>query len=171
MQIETPRLILRPLMPADATHFFKLNEDAEVVRYIPDGPFENEAASRAFLEAYPATQPKGYGRMAVLLKSTGEWLGWCGLKYHPEIDDVDLGFRFFRRNWGQGFATEAGRRSLEYGFEELGLAGIYAHVHPDNIGSQKALEKCGLLQTGTFKDTDWEGLEYRISKEHWQTIR
>ncbi|PHI18978.1 GNAT family N-acetyltransferase [Lewinellaceae bacterium SD302] len=171
MLLSTPRLCLRPLTPGDASHFFRLNEDPEVMRYLPEERFENEAAARSFLETYPDSQPPGYGRLAVLDEVNGHWLGWCGLKYHPQIDDVDLGFRFYRQYWGQGYATEAGRRCLEYGFNDLGLNSVYAHVDAANVGSQRALEKCGFLRSGTFTETDWSGWSYRLERERWLLVR
>jgi ribosomal-protein-alanine N-acetyltransferase len=72
----------------------------------------------------------GYGRYAVILKETDEFIGFSGLKYLEELNEVELGYRFLRKCWGKGIATEAGRPFIEYGFGELGLKKIIGLVHP-----------------------------------------
>jgi RimJ/RimL family protein N-acetyltransferase len=142
--LDTPRLLLRQLTEADAPHFFALNAEPEAIRYTGDAPFASEAAARQFLRAYDQYRQYGYGRWAVLSKSSGEWLGWCGLKFLPEEGETDIGFRFFPRYWGQGYATEAARACLRYGFEELGLPAIVGRAMVANGASRKVLEKIGM---------------------------
>ena len=160
--LENDELLLRPFVPEDAPYLFALNEDPTVLRYVPDEPFENEEAARKFLHSYLASQPNGYGRMAVIRKSDQAWLGWCGLKYHDN-GMVDLGYRFFRRYWGQGYATESAMLSIQHGFEVLGLQEIVGHVAKDNAASIRVLEKCGFQCVGTFQDPDWSGLLYHLA--------
>jgi len=68
----------------------------------------------------------------------------AGLKYLPEWEEVDLGYRLLPEYWGIGLATEASRASLRYGFETLQLSRILGLVHPANVRSIRVLEKCGL---------------------------
>ena len=75
-------------------------------------------------------------------------MGWCGLKYRPELDEVDLGYRYHKAFWGKGYATEAARASLEYGFNEAKLQRIVGRAEHANIGSLKVLEKCGMQYIG-----------------------
>jgi RimJ/RimL family protein N-acetyltransferase len=84
----------------------------------------------------------------VHVKSTLEFLGWCGLKYRSELNEIDLGYRFKKDGWGKGYATEAAYASIQYGFEKIGLRRIVARAEIDNIGSWKVLEKCGLTYIG-----------------------
>jgi [ribosomal protein S5]-alanine N-acetyltransferase len=142
--LETSRLRLRQLTEADAPHFFALNAEPEAIRYTGDAPFVSEAAARQFLRSYDQYRRYGYGRWAVLLKSSGEWLGWCGLKYLPEEGETDIGFRFFKRCWGQGYATEAARACLQHGFGPLGLKAIVGRAMLANGASRKVLEKIGM---------------------------
>lgn len=153
--IETPRLLLREFTPDDAEQMYQLNLDPEVIRYTGDGPFASAAGARDFLSRYDVYQRYGMGRLAVLRREDEQWLGWCGLKYHPDQEVVDLGFRFFRRFWGQGYATESGRACLEYGFKQLELDEIIAHVVKVNFGSVRVLEKLGFSNWQPF---DFEGL-------------
>ncbi len=141
--IETSRLGLRELTPGDARHFLDLNADPEVVKYTGDPPFESIESAKDFLEKYDQYEKYGYGRWAVILKKSGEFLGWCGLKYLPELDESDLGFRFFRKYWNQGYATEAAKACIEFGFKKLNLKRIVGRAMAANVASVRVLEKCG----------------------------
>lgn len=74
-----------------------------------------------------------------------EFIGWCGLKYRPELDETDLGYRFKRAAWGNGYATEAAKHTLDHGFNNLHLHIITGRAHIENITSIKVLEKIGML--------------------------
>lgn len=78
------------------------------------------------------------------MKTTNEFIGWCGLKYRVEIDKVDVGYRLHQKFWGKGFATEAAKRSIDYGFNDLHLNQIFAAAHAENLASIKVLEKIGM---------------------------
>ena len=92
--LSTPRLLLREFSPSDAAAMYSLNSDPEVIRYTGDAPFESVQAAKTFLKSYNEYQNNGYGRWAVVLKESGAFIGWCGLKLNEE-NLVDLGFRFF----------------------------------------------------------------------------
>ncbi|SDM61121.1 Protein N-acetyltransferase, RimJ/RimL family [Catalinimonas alkaloidigena] len=144
--LETRRLLLFPFTLADATDFYALNQDPDVMRYTGDTAFSSFREARAFLEHYSETtyRPYGYGRWTVLRRETGEYLGWCGLKYLPELGETDLGYRFYRHAWGQGYATEAARACLTYGFEMLGLTRVVGRALRANDASIRVLEKVGM---------------------------
>ena len=151
--LETPRLLLREFQEEDAPFFYELNEDPEVVRYTGDPPFDSVESARFFLRSYDQYEKYGYGRWAVLLKPNNEWIGWCGLKHQPELGETDIGFRFFRRYWGQGYATESARACLDYGFNTLGLKRVVGRAMKDNKASIRVLEKIGLE---FWKEFDFE---------------
>lgn len=171
MILTTPRLTLRPLQLSDANDFFELNNDPEVLKYVPDKAFANEAAALEFLANYHKTQPEGYGRMAVIRQSDNAWLGWCGLKYLKENDQVDLGYRFFRKYWGNGYATEGSIACLKYGFEDLGLDRIVGHVAVGNVASARVLEKCGFTENGLFEEVDWSGIAYLLERSRYERLQ
>jgi len=78
--ISTNRLALRELSVSDAENFYMLNSDPEVMRYTGDEPFESIQSVWVFLENYPDYRLNGYGRWAVQLKGSKQFVGWCGLK-------------------------------------------------------------------------------------------
>ncbi|MNU76505.1 anhydro-N-acetylmuramic acid kinase [compost metagenome] len=142
--LETERLYLREMTPEDAESAYLLNLDPEVIRYTGDDPFESMEEAKAFLEKYDHYQKYGFGRWGVILKETNEYLGWCGLKYTPELDEFDIGYRFMRKFWGFGYATEAAEACLHYGFDQLTLPAIVGRAMPENGASVRVLEKIGL---------------------------
>ena len=151
----TERLYLREFTLLDADKMYELNNDPEVLTFTGDEPFPSVEAARIFLEAYSHYQNHGYGRWAVITKENDEWIGWCGLKYHDE-GYVDIGFRFFQKHWGKGYASEAALASLAYGRNKLKLPVIVGRVAAENIASVRVLEKIGLKY---FKKDVCNGIE------------
>ena len=143
--IETNRLLLRTFTEEDAALIYELNLDPDVIRYTHD-PIKDLAHASEILEKViiPQYALYNHGRWAVHVKTTLEFLGWCGLKYLAESNEIDLGYRFKKEGWGKGYATEAAYASIQYGFEKIGLQRIVARAEIDNIGSWKVLEKCGM---------------------------
>ena len=80
---------------------------------------------------------------AVYRKNDNEFIGWCGLKHLPDQGIIDLGYRFIKIFWGKGFATEAAKHTLDYGFKNLHINIITGRAHIENVASQKVLEKIG----------------------------
>ncbi len=149
--LETDRLLLREFVEDDAESFFKLNTDPEVMRFVPDKPLLNVEQARQTLIDHPIADYRryGFGRGACILKSTGEQIGFAGLKYLDELGEVDLAYRLLPAHWGQGLATEVALASVRYGFAALGLKRIIGLVMPKNIASVRVLEKTGLRYSGT----------------------
>jgi RimJ/RimL family protein N-acetyltransferase len=155
--IETPRLLIRELLPADDAGMFELDSDPEVMRYIGRKPVQRIEESRAvidFVRSQYATN--GIGRWAVVEKASGDFLGWVGFKLIRErinnhTDFYDFGYRFIRRRWGQGFATEASIASLHYGKKELRLPDIFAMTDRNNDASRHLLEKLGFRFIELFR--------------------
>jgi len=150
--LETDRLLLREYVEDDAESFFKLNTDPEVVRFVPDKPLLNVEQARQTLIDHPIADYRkhGFGRGACILKSTGEQIGFAGLKYLDELSEVDVAYRLLPAHWGQGLATEVALASVRYGFADLGLKRIIGLVMPKNIASVRVLEKTGLRYSGTL---------------------
>lgn len=154
--LETDRLLLREYVEEDAEAFFKLNSDPEVLRFVPDKALLNVEQARQILVDHPIADYRkyGFGRGACILKSTGEQIGFAGLKYLEELGKVDVAFRLMRTHWGLGLATEAALASVRFEFDKLRLksaAGrirrvrtIIGLVVPENMASVRVLEKTGL---------------------------
>lgn len=163
--LSTPRLHLRQLMEDDAGELYLLNSDPEVLRYTGDRPFASVDEARAFIRGYDQYTLYRRGRLGIFLKESGAFLGWCGLKYHPENSETELGFRLKQEYWNKGYATEAALASLDYGFNVLELSTIMGRVLKSNTASLRVLEKIGMQY---WKDFDFEGapgIYMRIDKQ------
>ncbi len=158
--IETQRLLLRELDLKDAPTIFALNNDREVIKFTGDLPFKDEREAWKFLFQYDHYQKYGYGRWAVLLKEDLQFIGWCGLKFHPEDGSTDLGFRFFQKYWNKGYASEAADACLRYGFEELKLDKIIGRARLANHASIRVLQKTGMRQEREFSFDGQPGVIY-----------
>jgi len=143
--VETNRLLLRPFTEDDASLLYELNLDPEVIRYTHDPIADVEHAKQVLNEVMlPQYSLYDHGRWAVHLRSNHEFMGWCGLKYLSETNEVDLGYRLMKKFWGKGYATEAALACIEYGFNTLNLPVIIGRALPGNLASIKVLEKCGM---------------------------
>ncbi len=167
--IETPRLILRPFTMDDVDASYEVNLDPEVSRYTNDGgvrPYD-EMKSRIFNVIDHDYQKYNFGRFAVIYKDTNEFIGFSGLKYLPEFDEVDLGYRFKQNYWGKGIATESSKVSLDFGFYKLNLEKIVCMAIPENTASVNVMTKLGftydskIMEDGTLID------KYILLKEDW----
>jgi RimJ/RimL family protein N-acetyltransferase len=143
--LTTSRLVLRPFTIEDVPVQYEMNLDPEVSRYTGDGGVVgiDEIERRIKDHVLRDYRVHGFGRMAVVLKETDEVIGFCGLKYLSDLEEVDLGYRFVQRHWGKGIATEAGQAILDYGWSDLGLKRVIAWVLPENEGSVRVLDKLG----------------------------
>jgi ribosomal-protein-alanine N-acetyltransferase len=161
----TSRLYLREFSKEDASQFYLLNKDPEVIKYTGDPPFSSIEDAEIFIENYSACKDFGFGRWAVCLNNTDEFIGFCGLKFHPKENLTEVGFRFFKEQWNKGFATESTQAVINYGFNQIGLSEIYAHAHIDNLSSQRVIEKCGLSFVKNITHDDMPVKLYCIKKK------
>jgi RimJ/RimL family protein N-acetyltransferase len=147
--IETDRLLLRTFTAEDAPLIYNLNLDPEVIRYtldpIPDIDHAKQVLEKTILPQYALYN---HGRWAVHTKPGLEFIGWCGLKTRPERNEIDLGYRFIKSAWSNGYATEAAYGCIRYGFEKLHLQRIVGRALPGNPASIRVLEKCGMICVG-----------------------
>ena len=143
--ITTPRLILRPFTGADVDPMHRILNGEGVLRYFPPtDPPARDRVQRMISGLLKHWEERGYGLWAVESQASGELIGRCGLQFLPDTGEVEVDFIFGREFWGQGFATEAARASLQYGFDELGLERVVGIVHLENMASQRVLEKLGM---------------------------
>lgn len=163
--LETKRLYLRELNTNDSENFYKLNLDPNVIKYTGNSAFADIDEANEFLENYQDYKLNSYGRWAVINKENNEFLGWCGLKYDNNLNETDIGFRFFEDKWGNGYATESAKACIDYGFEKLNLKTIIGRAMQENIASIKVLEKIGMQFVREFDfDNQHKGVIYKIDK-------
>lgn len=162
--LETERLFLRELTPEDADFAYHLNLDPEVIRYTGDVAFTNPEEARDFLKNYDHYRTYGFGRWGVVEKESGDLIGWCGLKYTADLEEYDIGFRFFRKYWNNGYATEAAKACLELGFQHFQMERIVGRAMFKNNASIRVLEKIGMHYQGTYYFEEEDGVIYSLEK-------
>ncbi len=143
------RLSLRRFTLADLPLLTELNADPEVMRHL--GGVNSPQQTRTMLEgriiAYYSAHP-GLGVWATLLRGSGECVGFHLLNHIQGEQHIQVGYRLFRRYWGQGYATEMSLALLRYGYTQLGLPTIVAIADLENHASQRTLLKAGLHRHG-----------------------
>lgn len=159
--LQSSRLIYRELLPSDDEAMYELDSNPNVHCYLGNNPVTTIKQSRDYIaivrEQY---RTNGTGRMAVVLKETGAFIGWAGLKLESNINGhnlyYDVGYRFIERYWGKGYATEAAQFFVNYGFKILKLDKINASALKANAASYKALQNAGLTFVEVY---DYNGEE------------
>lgn len=151
--ISTPRLILRPLALEDAPALQRLLDDPEIVRMtlrMPH-PFPLDVAIRIVTDAIDQFAGGRGVTLGLTLKENGELIGVFGLKVERLFNRAELGYWLGSAWWGKGYATEAARALVDWGFQNLSLNRIYALCHSDNRGSVRVLQKIGLKLEGVAR--------------------
>lgn len=162
---KTPRTVLKRFSVKDAAGFFALNCDPEVLRYTGDAPFASIAQARTFIREYKHYEQHGYGRWSVHLIETKEYIGFCGLNFSDTTKEIDLGFRFQRISWGQGYATETGFAALRVGFSTYGLEKIVGRAAAENKASLRVLEKLGMVFEKNFEEQGQAWVQMSIRRD------
>jgi RimJ/RimL family protein N-acetyltransferase len=179
--LETPRLRLRHIVPADLDALVELDADPQVMRYIsygeptPRARYEQEYLPR-FIAYYSSTSRLGY--WIAETRVDDQFVGW----FHLRPDRIDageqeIGYRLRRAAWGRGYATELGRALVAHGFERVGAPVISARALRDNAASRRVMEKCGLTYERDFTwppevlpgrtPDERAGVKYALSRETW----
>ena len=167
--IETARVYLRPFTFDDLDAFAVIGSDPDVMRYIGAGrPLSREETHTRLNAIIEHRNKHGFGVWAAIDKSTGTLMGYCGLQFLDNTSEVEVGYRLAKRFWGMGFASEAAKASLRYGFETLGLGRIVAVVQPGNLASQHVLEKIGLSYVKDARFYNTEVKYYAITQEEYE---
>jgi RimJ/RimL family protein N-acetyltransferase len=186
LELKTDRLFLRPLVQNDWEMALETFMDPEVMKFVAD-----VGSEEALAEEMKAASRRGAGGRigvwCVLQRETGEKLGTAILLPLPiEEDDTDwslvqedrypdadieVGYILKRSAWGNGYATEACRRLVQFAFEETELNEIVAVTDPRNAASQKVLRKCGLRDEGLRRAYAEECPAFRISRQQWLELQ
>lgn len=181
--IQTSRLILRQWKDEDLEPFAKLNADPKVMEFFP-AVWTLEESKASMQTARTHIEMHGWGKWAVSLLETGEFIGRIGLE---EIDfeapfspNVELGYRIAYNHWGKGYASEGAKAALEYGFRQIGLKEIFACTPVLNQRSQFVMRRIGMHHNAKSdfdhpKLTEGHPLRrhvlYRISYQSWQNVK
>ncbi|MGH7031658.1 MAG: GNAT family N-acetyltransferase [Stellaceae bacterium] len=147
VSLRTPRLLLRPWRDADAAAFAELSADAAVMEFLR--PLTEPGAAEAWLRRVGQHwREHGFGQWVVEIPGEASFIGVIGLStiaYQAHFTPaVEVAWRLACAYWGHGYASEAARASLDYGFDKLGLREIVAVTVPANLRSRRVMERLGM---------------------------
>lgn len=145
MPPEAPRLIFREFRDEDLLELAALLADPQVMRYSWQGPHDLDSSRGVVAEFQKTYRELGFGKWALSLRATGEFVGYCGLErcVIKDVNEIELGYRLKTRFWGQGLASEAAGAVLRHAFEIVRLPYVIAFLEPANVASVRVLEKSG----------------------------
>ncbi|MBD8036916.1 GNAT family N-acetyltransferase [Solibacillus sp. A46] len=173
MWIETERLYIREFERVDEQAVFEYTSDNLVMKYIPEGVFTKEAA-KEFITQNIGEKAEKY---AVVLKEENILIGHIFFCKYFGNHTYEIGWVFNPKFYNQGYASEAAKAMLAYGFEKMKLHRIIATCQPENTPSYRVMEKIGMRREGHFKKCIpngaewWDEYYYAILDEEWTTIK
>ncbi|MDQ3800441.1 MAG: GNAT family N-acetyltransferase [Acidobacteriota bacterium] len=166
--LETERLILRRITPGDLDALIATREGDEVNKYLGGARMQNPEAIAERMKFYLECHEKhGFGMCMVIWKETGEIIGWSGLQPLGETGEIEVGYGMKKEFWGRGIGYECALAWLRYGFENIGAERIVALAHPDNVGSWRIMEKCGMRYEKNTTHFGMECVLYAITKDEF----
>lgn len=185
MEILTERLKLREFVAEDWRAVQEYHKDPRYRRYYPI-TYASEAVARAFVQGFIDEQtriPRTNYQFAIELLANGRLIGNVGIRLRslgrrqPEARQADIGYELNPRYWGKGYATEAARAAVDFGFATLQVHRIWAECLAENRASARVLEKLGMRLEGRLREDDyfkgrwWDTLIYAILEDEWRAER
>lgn len=158
--LETARLRLRPLTLEDVPALQAVLGDPAAMEWYP-APFDRTGVENWIKRNLDRYEHDGFGLWAMVLKATGEMIGDCGCTTQ-EMEGkkaIEIGYHVRQDLWGNGYATEAARASMDYAFNKLGALRVISMIRPENTNSRRVAEKNGLT---CEKIISWHGYDHCI---------
>lgn len=149
--LETERLLLREMGQGDFADLCEILQDKETM-YAYEHAFSDEEAREWLLRQLDRYKNDGFGLWAVILKSSGEFVGQCGITWQ-DIDGEtvpEIGYLFKKKHWHNGYATEAAKACKNYAFNTLGFDKVYSIIRDNNYASQNVAKRNGMRVVKTF---------------------
>ena len=169
--LESERLIYTKITPDDLPWLIEMRTPEPVARYLGGAKMQNSESLATRLEFYLRCHDKfGFGLCIMSLKGSGERIGTSGLQPLEETGEIEVGYNLSEKFWRQGFGEECARAWLKFGFEVAGLERIVAVAHPENTGSWRIMEKCGMRYEKTEQHYGIDCVFYGISREDFPVI-
>ena len=150
-RLRTERILLRPWRDDDLEPFAALNADPDVMEWFPS-TLSRQESDDAVNRYRDHARQYGYAMQPVEVPGVSPFIGLVGLQHvrfqASFTPAVEVGWRLNREHWGQGYASEAARAWLRYGFEQLGLEEIVSFTAVGNVRSRAVMERVGMTRTG-----------------------
>ena len=167
--IETERLRLRPLAPGDLDALHALWIDPEVRRYLwDDEVIPRERAAEVIAASEELFRLHDFGWWGARERAADELVGFCGLRFVDESEDVEIGFGLAPARWNRGLTTEAARACLRYGLVEKNLPRVLGITDAANAASARVLEKLGMTLDRRATHHGLDTLFYSLAREDFR---
>jgi RimJ/RimL family protein N-acetyltransferase len=168
--LTTERLELRRFTAADLEPLLAVFGDAAVMRHVgaERRPLRRSQVSALLSRTAADWSEHGFGLLAVTERETGRLIGEAGLQHLEEGPDIEIGYTLARGAWGRGYATEAARAILRWGFAGLRLHRIVAVADPANAASLRVVEKLGMTRLGLRECYGAVMEEHTLSLAAWR---
>lgn len=139
-------LIMRPLQSSDLDSLTTIWADPKVTRFLPSRgiPIPRERVEQSLTSFIDHWKNRSYGVWAIVEDVSSKMIGYCGLRYLNELNEVEVLYGLAKAYWGKGIATQAALAAIAYGFNVANLDRIIAMALPDNQASRRVIEKAGL---------------------------
>jgi ribosomal-protein-alanine N-acetyltransferase len=168
IMLESERLMFRHVTRDDLPWLVEMRSIESVYRYLGGAELQSAEAVTKRMDFYLACHEKfGFGMCITSLKETGEQIGTSGLQPLGDSGEIEVGYTLFEEYWRKGFGYEAALRWLDFGFREKDLERIVAVAHPDNTGSWRIMEKCGMKYEGNYRHYGMDCVYYAISRDEF----
>lgn len=173
MQLQSPRLHLRPVITSDVDDLFRIYGDPATNAFNPAGPYPDIHHAQTVLARWISHwEIHSFGNWAISLQDNPERIigfGGLSISSYTGISINNLGYRFATEAWGKGLATEFSRNSVRYGFDEIKLTEISAVVRGNHLASQKVLQKAVLQYVREIHDVKDAppSLLFSLTKSEW----
>ena len=152
-ELETSRLVLRPLKMKDAKDIFAYASDPDVARYVLWEPHKTVADTRNYIRYIRALYRRGLpASWAVTLRESGQVIGTIGFMWYSDVNSAaEIGYSFSKAHWNMGYATEALRAVIDSVFRTLPVNRLEAQHDVRNPASGRVMEKCGMRKEGVLR--------------------
>jgi RimJ/RimL family protein N-acetyltransferase len=177
MELHTPRLLLREFVTADWPAVLAYQRDPRYLQYYEwtdRTPGDAQRFVQMFIDQQDE-QPRRKFQLAVVLKDSGQLIGNCGVRQDAVTShEAEIGYEIAPAHWGHGYATEAARAIMQFGFAELKVHRIGAWCIAENVASARVLEKIGVKLEGRLRDMEyfkgrwWDTLLYGMLEHEWR---
>jgi len=178
--LHTERLVLREFTADDWAATFAYQTDARYLRfYERETVTERQAQAMVYMFIlWQGEKPRSHAQLAITLAQTGELIGNVGVRRETAEEPVaDMGFELSPEHWGRGYASEAARAMVDWGFGDWGLERIHAHCVSENTASSRVLERAGLRLEARLRDHQyfkgrfWDLSLYGLLRGEWESSR
>ncbi len=170
--LETERMTARKFVQSDLDAMCRIVCDPECMRYYPK-VLDREEAQGWLDRTLARYEEFGFAFLAWHLKTTGEFVGQCGLlpQVVEDVLEMEVGYLFVREHWHKGYATEAARASRDYGFRNWTFPHIISLIDPENVPSIRVAERNDMKFERHAYYKDFLHAVYKITRDEWDILQ